>query len=218
MQLIESLKAKPLKTFRQFLLAQAVLFTLLLNHSILSVAKTKDVSTITDSTSFYSNFENQTYTDQNNHTINYASLIGKVSLFNFIFTQCSNVCPLQTKQLVEIKKSLPPNVNKNVQIVSVSLDPLKDTPKVLNTFAKKTGANLPGWSFIMGSPESIQQLVDRLQLFGNEKQVKDAKRPNDHTTVLWLVDKNGKLMQRYSGNPLDVKRIMQEVEQLYKMP
>jgi protein SCO1 len=218
MQLIESLIINPLIPFRQFLLAQAILFALLFNHSVLSVAKAKDVSTITDPTSFYSNFENQTYTDQNNHAFNYASLSGKVNLFNFIFTQCSNVCPIQTKQLVEIKKLLPPNVNKNVQIVSVSLDPLNDTPKVLNTFAKKTGANLPSWSFITGSPESIQQLVDRLQLFGNEKQVKDAKRPNDHTTALWLIDKNGRLMQRYSANPLDVKRIAQEVEQLYKMP
>jgi protein SCO1/2 len=218
MKVVRSLIIKSIKMIYKKVLVQFALFALLSCCSFFGLAETNPAPANTDPTSFYSNFENQTFIDQNNRLLPIASLKGKVTLFNFIFTQCSNVCPIQTKQLAEIKKTLSPKLDKNIQFVSVSLDPLNDRPKALKAFAERTGANLPAWSFITGNPKSIQQLVERLQLFGNDKQEKDAKRPNDHTTILWLIDKNGRLVQRYSGNPLDVKRIAQEVAQLYEMP
>ena len=192
----------------------SLLFLFLSSLGLIFITKPTTNLAVVDDSSFYSNFENLAFTDQNNHPFHIRDLKDKVTLFNFIFTQCSTVCSTQTKALVEVQKALSPELRKKVQLVSVSLDPFNDNPTVLKSFAKRMGANLKGWFFITGKPQGIQQVADRLKLFGNEKQ---AKRPDDHTTNLWLIDENGRLMQRYSGNPLDVKRVAREIGQLHEM-
>ncbi len=197
--------------FKQYLLLIAALV-----FTIATEAVSKEGSS---ATSFYSNFEELSFTDQDSHAYQIAKLSGKVTLFNFIYTQCSSVCPLQTKALQEIQQSLPPETGKDVQFISVSLDPLNDTPQKLNAYAKRMHADLNHWSFITGKPESIEKIANRLSLYGNPVLNEDKKvvRPNDHSTALWLINRKGELMMRYSGNPLDTQRISKELTQLSKM-
>lgn len=168
------------------------------------------------STSFYNNFKNVQFTDQNNHNFEINSLIGKVTLFSFIYTQCSSACPVQTKSLSEILKSLPKNVQGNVQFVSISLDPRNDTPEKLKSFAKRMNAEASNWAFLTGDPANIERISNALRLFGNPALNKDKVivRPNDHTTGLWLIDKHGELMMQHRGNPIDGKRIASELSVL----
>jgi protein SCO1 len=172
-----------------------------------------------DPTSFYSNFNEVSLTDQDSHTFQVKSFTGKVTLYNFIFTHCSNVCPVQTKQISEVQKLLSAETRKHVQFISVSLDPLNDTPSALKSFAKQHGADLSNWSFVTGTPQGIQTLSDRLSLYGNKPDPakKNIVRPNGHETMLWLVDSNGRLMQRYSGDIVDTKRLAIEIGTLVEM-
>ena len=167
-----------------------------------------------DKTSFYQHFQNAKFVDQHGKPFSSSQLEGKIVLFNFIFTQCSTVCPVQINALNQVKQSLPPLLKTKVQFVSVSLDPMHDTPKVLNTFAKRMNVDMNGWTFMTGDFDSVQLLIDRLRLFGHPEQAKKAKLPDDHSTNIWLIDQKGRLMQRYAGSPLDVKRVSKEIEQL----
>jgi cytochrome oxidase Cu insertion factor (SCO1/SenC/PrrC family) len=172
-----------------------------------------------DPSSFYSNFNEIALIDQDDHAFQVAKLAGKVTLYNFIFTHCSNVCPIQTKQLSDIQKSLSADTRKHVLFVSVSLDPLNDTPAVLKAFAQKNGVDFNGWSFVTGKPQDIQKLSEKLGLYDKRKEAeqKDIKRPDGHMTHLWLVNSDGQLMQRYIGNNIDAKRLTNEISTLVTM-
>lgn len=200
-------------------LVQHKLTAMLLITICLTFALQATVQADEDSSSFYTHFQKKEFLDQNGQVLKVANLKGKVVLFNFIYTQCSTVCPIQTKQLIEIQKSFPAEAKKQMQFVSVSLDPRNDTPKKLKAYAKNMQVDFSSWTFVTGKPDDIKHLADQLSLFGNPAANRNANvvRPNDHSTHLWLVSKNGQLMMQYSGLSIDKARISKEMTQLTKM-
>lgn len=161
--------------------------------------------------SFYDHFAGMLLTDQVGRPLQQANLRGKLVLFNFIYTACSTVCPVQTHALARMLKQMPPALRAQVHLVSVSLDPLSDTPQTLASFAKRYQADFANWSFVTGKPDDIERLARTLALFRNGV----AKAPlDDHATSLWLIDAQGVLRTRYAGNPPDVERIARELAAL----
>lgn len=160
---------------------------------------------------FASNFDGATLRDQEGRPFVPSSLAGRTVLYHFVFTGCSTVCPVQTQVLAQVQRGLARPVQQRVHFVSVSLDPLADTPAVLKAYALRLGANLAHWSFVTGRPEDIERVADRLRLFAPGP---DARRPDDHTTSLWVADRQGQLRQRYPGNPPDRARLVAELTQL----
>lgn len=163
---------------------------------------------------FARNFDGLRLLDQEGRGFSFERLAGRVLLVNFIFTGCSAVCPVQTRALVEVLAGLPPAVRAGVHFVSVSLDPLSDTPAVLKAYAQRLGADLARWSFVTGPPGDIDQVSARLRLFRPEA---GARRPDDHTATLWLVDARGRLMQRLQGNPPEARRLKEELAALQRL-
>jgi len=90
-------------------------------------------------------------------------LLGKVWIANFLFTSCQSSCPPLAKATVQLQNSLRPLLPKQgpapVQIVSISVDPVTDTPTVLAAFAKKYGADPQLWHFATGEYEAMEHLV-----------------------------------------------------------
>jgi len=164
--------------------------------------------------SFYSNFHGMKLTDQDGRPVAWQALQGRFVLVNFVFTGCSTVCPLQTRALLELHPRLPAGLRPKLRQLSVSLDPLSDSPAVLKAFARRMGADLPHWRFATGRPEDIERLADKLRLF---RPGPDTRKPDDHSTALWLVDPAGMLRFRYSGNPPDVARLVREISVLDQM-
>jgi len=160
---------------------------------------------------FAVNFEGASLVDQEGRPFSFAPLAGKVLLVNFVYTGCSTVCPLQTRALAEVQAALPPAVASRVRFVSVSLDPLQDTPAALKAFAKTMRADLARWSFVTGRPTDTARIAQRLSLFRAGPSV---TRPDDHSSSLWAVDAKGRLVQRYAGNPLDPARLERELTAL----
>lgn len=180
-----------------------------------------------DPTSFYINFSNTHFVDQHNKTFKPNDLIGKVALFNFVYTKCSNVCPTQTKQLAEIYNGLSKTYQQKIVFVTISLDSQYDKPKVLKTYAKAMKADAKNWLFLSGTYDDIKLLQEQLYLFGNPKNpahpkvditLLKTKNKEDvlkkHMTILWAVDKKGILIQRYSAAPMDTQRVSTELQQL----
>lgn len=149
--------------------------------------------------------------DQSARRIEPATLDGRVLLLNFVFTGCSTSCPLQTHELAELRRGLDAPVRERSAFLSVSVDPLNDTPAALAAFARRMGADQPGWRFATGSPAQVHTLLERMQAL-------DPRRPQpapaDHRTSLWLFDREGNLVQRYSGTPVDRRRLADEIGRL----
>ncbi|WP_433771947.1 SCO family protein [Pseudomonas putida] len=88
----------------------------------------------------------------------------KVVAINFIFTSCTDSCPLETARLLQVQKVLGDRVGKDIFLYSISIDPETDTPKVLKKYADKFKIG-PGWQFLTGNKDDITALRKSLGLF-----------------------------------------------------
>ncbi len=81
---------------------------------------------------------------------------------------------------------------KDVRLLSISVDPARDTPPVLNAFAHRYGAPTDQWTFLTGTPETVHLLA--YQTF----HVGDVLGKIEHSTKFALVDKRGNIRGYYS--------------------
>jgi protein SCO1 len=99
---------------------------------------------------------------QDGKPVRFRELIrGRQVAINAIFTTCKDVCPLETANMVQLKKVLGNRVGKDVHLYSISIDPKRDTPEVLKAYAEKFGAE---WTFLTGRPEDIRLVMKKLSL------------------------------------------------------
>ncbi|WP_210191636.1 SCO family protein [Rhodomicrobium vannielii] len=88
-------------------------------------------------------------------------LKGKKVVINFIYTNCNDICPLQTARMAQLRQRLGDLVGRDFFIYSITMDPEHDTPEVLNAYADAFGAG-GGWLFITGNPGDIEKIRWRL--------------------------------------------------------
>ena len=91
--------------------------------------------------------------------ITLADLRGKVWIADFIYTHCTDTCPLQTADMAKMQDQKWINDNE-VKLVSISVDPERDTPRVLSRYAARFKADGKRWLFLTGSKEEIARLVE----------------------------------------------------------
>jgi protein SCO1/2 len=117
--------------------------------------------------------------NQNGRRLNfYTDLVkGKVVAINFIFTTCTTICPPLTATFRRVQSELGEHVGRDIELISVSVDPATDTPERLFDFAAKFKAG-PGWTFVTGDQAEIDSL---LRAFG----VAVANK-NDHTPTILI--------------------------------
>jgi protein SCO1/2 len=91
---------------------------------------------------------------------------GKKVLINFTYTNCTRTCPRTTENLRRVQEMLGDRIGRDIFIVSLSLDPERDTPETLRMYAAHNGAR-PGWTFATGTREDIDTVRRRLGLYDN---------------------------------------------------
>lgn len=98
--------------------------------------------------------------DQNGKKVRFYSDVvkGKVVVVHFFFTKCSDVCPMQGRSLVRLRKQLGDRLGRDVFFVSISKDPKNDTPEKLNAWGKLYNVGT-GWTLLTGEPEVIKKLL-----------------------------------------------------------
>jgi len=100
----------------------------------------------------------------------------KVVVINFIYTSCSESCPLETARLVNLQQLLGDRVGHDVFMYSITIDPKKDTPEVLKQYRAKYNVG-PGWLFLTGKEEEIVLIRKKLGLYIEDIQDESS---NDH--------------------------------------
>ena len=98
--------------------------------------------------------------DQNGNALHfYSDLIkGKTVAINFIFTNCTTICPPLAATFARVQKEMGDKVGKDVHFISISVDPLTDTPERLKAWGAKFKAGA-GWTFVTGNKEQIDKLL-----------------------------------------------------------
>lgn len=141
-------------------------------------------------------------------------LRGHPTLLHLVFTTCSATCPTQVAELAQVHRALPDDVRRALRVVSLSVDPLNDTPASLAAFARRLDADRPGWHFATGEVTQVHRALDRLQALDTRR---GSARPEDHRTALFLYDANGTLRLRLGGVPVDRARLTDELTQLARL-
>ncbi|VVQ02643.1 hypothetical protein PS914_04213 [Pseudomonas fluorescens] len=127
-------------------------------------------------------FPNTLLTDQDGRQVHFFDdlIRDKVVVINFIFTTCSDSCPLETARLRQVQQLLGDRVGKDIFFYSISIDPLSDTPAVLKAYAQRFKAG-PGWLFLTGDFDAVTELRHKLGLF---IEGVDNGRNKDHNLSL----------------------------------
>lgn len=81
----------------------------------------------------------------------------KTVIINLTYTSCDDTCPASTAQLAKINDLLGPSMGRDVTMLSLSIDPVADTPARLKQYWESFGAK-PGWLFLTGNPAEIERL------------------------------------------------------------
>ena len=112
--------------------------------------------------------------DQSNKPLKfYDDLIkNKIVAINFVFTACTSSCSLSTAIFRQVQKKLG---KQKQQLITVTVDPVNDTPERLLTFSKKFNA-APGWEFITGERQVISELLKNLGVYTADR--------DKHSTVV----------------------------------
>jgi protein SCO1/2 len=101
-----------------------------------------------------------TLLDQDSAAFSSDQLRGRVWLASFVYTNCPDVCPLVTERMAALRDSLQRKGRLGeVRLLSVSVDPLRDSPSVLRNYAVRLRAQKPDWVFLTGPLEAVIPLV-----------------------------------------------------------
>lgn len=137
-------------------------------------------------------------------------LKGKIYVTEFFFTTCGSICPVMSNQLQRLQDKIK---DKPVLILSHTIDPEKDTQKVLDDYAQRYEANYGQWYFLTGDKKKIYDLALK-DYKVNALDVGDVITPDfAHTSKLTLVDTQGRIRGYYTGtDPKEIDRLATEID------
>ena len=144
---------------------------------------------------------------------------GKITLLGFIYTSCADPrgCPLATQvfHTVRHRVSGDPDLRARVRLVSLSFDPLRDTPAVMRHYAAEVPDNGVEWAFL--TTELPRTLVPLLDGFGQDVRIElDAHRrpagPLAHVLKVFLIDPRGMVREIYTTSYLYPEVILNDIK------
>jgi protein SCO1 len=149
----------------------------------------------------YGTVPNFTLVSQTGDTVRLADLRGQIWIADFIFTHCSSSCPMMSARMAKLATLLDPSWG--VRLVSITVDPDRDTPAQLADYARAYSADPAHWLFLSGDKQQIRRLVkDGFHLAVDDASTEDAAKGAEsvlHSTRFVLVDGEGVLRAYYSG-------------------
>jgi cytochrome oxidase Cu insertion factor (SCO1/SenC/PrrC family) len=120
----------------------------------------------------------------------YSDLVkGHTVAIDFIFTSCTTICPILSANFRKVQKELGANA-ADVRLISVSIDPVTDTPERLKRFSEQFNAG-PGWTLVTGDKAEIDGLLNSLGAAVNNKL--------DHTPTILVGNDQAGYWQRVNG-------------------
>jgi cytochrome oxidase Cu insertion factor (SCO1/SenC/PrrC family) len=139
-------------------------------------------------------------TDQNGQTFSSSELTGKVWIANFIFTHCTATCPRQTEKLAQLQSRIAhwPHADR-VRFLSITVDPLRDTPTRLLEYATQHQANLQRWTFLTGEREDLWRLSKEGFKLPVAENALDSNAPITHSSRFALIDAKGRVVGFYES-------------------
>jgi protein SCO1 len=147
--------------------------------------------------------------DQAGTTVTSESLRGRALVVSFVFTTCREACPLITAQLARTQaRARLENLDARVRFVSVTLDPVTDTPAALRRYATAYGIDLSTWLLLTGDPDEVARVIRGFGL----SPVMGTRLA--HGSLVLLVDGAGRIAERRTDLELDPEQMLISLRKL----
>ena len=143
-------------------------------------------------------------TERSGKTLTLENLRGKVWVADFIFTNCSSICPMMTMRMARLAESL--KSEPELRFVSFTVDPVRDTPSKLRTYASIYTKETEHWFFLTGDKKALYKLSQEgFHLTALDRPLAELTPGEDrlvHSERFVLVDGEGRIRSYYSGTDL----------------
>ena len=142
---------------------------------------------------------------------------GQYVVMGFVYTNCPDICPLITQNLIKIQKDL--GYPANVQFLGVSFDPKRDTPEVLHRYKEvfKVDDNV---NFLTGEPTIVQTFMDSVRVRTQESMRTTTENGKEiyflnHSDKIMVMNPKGEIIIEYGGSmPSIPSLIVQDLQSL----
>jgi len=138
--------------------------------------------------------------DQDGRVVQMNRFRGKQIMLNFIYTRCpiATMCPASTAKMMMTQRLARQAGVKNLELISITMDPAYDTPGVLKDYAQARGIDTSNFSFLTGPSQAVKDLLAQ---FGVIAEFKDGLL--NHTLATLLINENGTIVWRADGGTWD---------------
>ncbi len=158
-----------------------------------------------------------TLTERSGSVVGLQQLRGKIWVADFIYTTCTDTCPLQSAMMAQLQHQYANN--PDFQLVSFTVDPERDTPQVLTTYATKFQADGKRWYFLTGPKARIGRLVEEgfHLAVTSFSQDQDPAAVIGHSPRFVLVDKDARIRGYYDSRESEaLVRLKNDIDSLVK--
>jgi len=149
-------------------------------------------------------------TDQNGARFDSTKLRGKVVAIDFIYTTCTDVCPLFTANFAQLQRTLNKEHAGDVFFISITTDPEVDSPKVLKAYAQRYGADFNNWAFLTGTEEQLKAVWKSLDI----RVIRKGRGLVQHTSLTTVLDRQGIRRFNHFGEKWQTKDVLSDISSL----
>ncbi|MFZ3584089.1 SCO family protein [Loktanella sp. DJP18] len=139
--------------------------------------------------------------DADGKPISLSDFDDKIVVLNFIYASCPDVCPLHSQNIAAIQASINNGPMKDlVRFISVTTDPVNDTPDVLRDYADLHGLDTSNWVMLTKTPDQTDDTTRRLaKNYGLEFTMTAESDMMMHGAVTHVIDTGGRLAGKFHG-------------------
>ena len=116
----------------------------------------------------------------------------RIVAINFVYTTCTTICPVLSALFAQVQDQLGPRLGAEVRLVSMSIDPARDTPKRMAAEAAKFDA-APGWLWLTGRKNDVDRVLMGLDAY--------APAFEEHASMILIGDAERGVWRRLFGFP-----------------
>jgi len=150
-----------------------------------------------------------TLTDQQKRAIHFRQFAGKVVALNFVYTRCAlpEYCFRSSNNFGVLQKRFQDRLGKDLILLTVTFDPVRDQPEVLRNYARTWKADPENWRFLTGPAPDVQRVCD---WFGVNFVPDEGLFVHSLHTV--IVARDGKLIANLEGNEFTAQQFADLLE------
>lgn len=155
--------------------------------------------------------------DTDGNPVTKADLLGKPWIVCFVFTHCALTCPAVTNSMRDLQDQLK---DYDFRLVTLTVDPVRDTPQVLKEYGKGRGADFSKWKFLGGDQRDIYRLIQGSFKMPVKELDVDKRQVGFefiHSNNIMLVDEKGVVQGKFDATKgPDVAALRREIQKVAK--